>query len=94
MEVASPHEESLRVKKIKRSLFWRLLFIKKGGYNHQEEINIMIKPPENLLSWSEIVEEFGNFVPDKMKSFLSLERPIDFKPVTIPNPLERRSPSC
>ena len=24
-----------------------------------------------------------------MKSFLSLERPIDFKPVTIPNPLER-----
>ena len=54
----------------------------------------MIKPPENLSSWSEIVEEFGNFVPDKMKSFLSLERPIDFKPVTIPNPLERRSPSC
>jgi acyl-CoA thioesterase-2 len=62
---------------------------KEEGYNHQEEINIMVKPPENLLSWSEIVEEFGNFVPDKMKSFLSLERPIDFKPVTIPNPLER-----
>jgi acyl-CoA thioesterase-2 len=35
-----------------------------------------------------MLEKFGDFLPKSMKYFLSIERPIDFKPVRIPNPLQ------
>jgi acyl-CoA thioesterase-2 len=34
-----------------------------------------------------MLEQFGDFLPKSMKYFLSIERPIEFKPVRIPNPL-------
>lgn len=59
---------------------------KESGFEHQTAINKEIKQPEELLSWEEMVAKFGDFLPKRIKSFLSIERPIDFKPVHIPNP--------
>ncbi len=67
---------------------------KEEGFEHQTEINLDIKQPEELLSWEDMVTKFGDFLPKGIKSFLSIERPIDFKPVHIPNPAkpENRAP--
>ena len=67
---------------------------KEDGFEHQTEINSNIKQPEELLSWEDMVVQFGNFLPKGIKTFLSIERPIDFKPVHIPNPTkpENRAP--
>jgi acyl-CoA thioesterase-2 len=61
---------------------------KEEGFEHQTEIKPDIKQPEELLSWEEMVTKFGDFLPKSIKLFLSIERPIDFKPVHVPNPLE------
>ncbi|WP_299004589.1 acyl-CoA thioesterase II [uncultured Tenacibaculum sp.] len=60
------------------------------GYEHQKPIKKDIKQPEELLSWTDVLDQFGAFLPQKMKDFLSIERPIDFKPVQIVNPLDRK----
>jgi len=59
-------------------------------HEHQEAIKTTVKQPEELLSWNDMLEQFGDFLPNKMKAFLSIERPIDFKPVEIINPLEKK----
>lgn len=60
------------------------------GYEHQMPIKKDIKQPEELLSWTDMLAQFGDFLPKKMKAFLAIERPIDFKPVQMPNPLEKK----
>jgi acyl-CoA thioesterase-2 len=60
------------------------------GYEHQFNIKKDIKQPEALLSWTELAEQFGAFLPKKAKEFLLIERPIDFKPVHPNNPLEKK----
>ena len=67
---------------------------KESGFEHQTAIKTDIKQPEELLSWEEMVAKFGDFLPSRIKSFLSIERPIDFKPVHVPNPAkpENRAP--
>lgn len=67
---------------------------KEEGFEHQTKINIDVKKPEELLSWEDMVIKFGAFLPKGIKSFLSIERPIDFKPVHVPNPAkpENRPP--
>ena len=59
-----------------------------AGFEHQKAIKKNIKLPEELISWNEIVDQFGDFIPKNMRAFLSIERPIDFKPTVIPNPLD------
>ena len=61
---------------------------KEEGFEHQTEFDATIKQPEELLSWDDILNQFGDFLPKSMKYFLSIERPIEFKPVRIPNPLQ------
>ena len=61
---------------------------KEEGFEHQTELDPTIKQPEELFSWDDMLEQFGPFLPKSMKSFLSIERPIEFKPVRIPNPLQ------
>ncbi len=63
---------------------------KEEGIEHQMPIKKNIKQPEELLSWSDMLDQFGDFLPKKMKAFLSIERPIEFKPVQVPNPLEKK----
>ncbi len=61
------------------------------GHEHQFKMKKDIKQPEELLSWTEILAQFGNILPNKMKEFLQIDRPIDFKPTKIINPLDKKS---
>lgn len=61
---------------------------KEKGHEHQQELEGDIKQPEDLLSWSDMLHQFGDFLPKQMKSFLEIERPIEFKPTFIVNPLD------
>jgi acyl-CoA thioesterase-2 len=61
---------------------------KEDGFEHQTAMNSAIKQPEELLSWEDMIAQFGDFLPKRIKHFLSIDRPIDFKPVRVPNPLE------
>ena len=58
------------------------------GYDHQIEMKSNLKQPEDLLSWTDILTQFEDFLPRKLKAFFEIERPVEFKPVTVPNPLE------
>jgi len=58
---------------------------KEFGYEHYQLLNRKIIQPEKLKSWSELAENFGDFMPFKLKSFLGVERPIEFKPTVIPD---------
>ncbi|MEZ4780766.1 MAG: thioesterase family protein [Flavobacteriaceae bacterium] len=42
---------------------------KEEGYNHQIEMNKDIKEPEELLSWTDILQQFGEAIPPRTKSF-------------------------
>ena len=61
---------------------------KEEGHEHQQELEEKIKQPEELLSWDDMLIQFGDILPRKMKSFLEIERPIEFKPTYIVNPLD------
>ena len=61
---------------------------KEDGFEHQTAFDSTIKQPEELFSWDDMLVQFGDFLPKSMKYFLSIERPIEFKPVRIPNPLQ------
>ena len=63
---------------------------KEEGYEHQIEMKIDINPPEDLISWTDILHQFGDFLPKNIKTFFEVERPIEFKPVEIVNPLDRK----
>ncbi|TBN05402.1 acyl-CoA thioesterase II [Hyunsoonleella flava] len=61
---------------------------KEEGYEHQIEMPINVKPPEDLLSWTDMRKEFGDALPKGLKSFLEVKRPIEFKPTAFANPLQ------
>lgn len=61
------------------------------GHEYQTAIKKDIKQPEDLISWTEMVTQFGDFMPKKMKYFLSIDRPVEFKPTVIKNPLEQEN---
>lgn len=63
---------------------------KETGYEHQTPIKKDIKQPEELLSWTDMLEKFNDSIPSGLKSFLSIERPVDFKPVQNPSALEKK----
>ena len=60
------------------------------GHSHQIEMNSDIKQPKELLSWNDMLEQFGEFLPKSTKAFLEIDRPIEFKPTTVPNPMEKK----
>ena len=61
---------------------------KEDGFEHQTTFNKDLKQPEELLSWDDMLDQFGDFLPKSTKAFLSVKRPIEFKPVRVPNPLD------
>lgn len=63
---------------------------KEDGYNHQIQMASGLKQPEDLLSWTDILHQFGDFLPKSLKAFFSIDRPVEFKPVEIVNPLDRK----
>ncbi|MFV0564683.1 MAG: acyl-CoA thioesterase [Flavobacteriaceae bacterium] len=62
-----------------------------SGYCHQTEMKLKVKPPEALLSWSDIKEQYGEYIPKGLKSFFEIERPVEFKPTSITNPLDPKN---
>lgn len=63
---------------------------KEFGYNHQIEMKSDLNPPEGLLSWTDILHQYGDYLPKSIKSFFEIKRPIEFKPTVLVNPLERK----
>ncbi|MFN0728501.1 acyl-CoA thioesterase [Polaribacter gochangensis] len=61
---------------------------KEEGHEHQQGCKSDIKQPEELLSWSDMLDQMGEFLPKQLKYFLEIERPIEFKPTFIVNPLD------
>lgn len=59
------------------------------GHQHQIEMDNTIKRPEELMSWTEILEQFGSVLPTRMKEFLEADRPVEFKPVELVNPFNK-----
>jgi len=60
------------------------------GHDHQIEMKTNVKQPEELQSWTEMVDMYGEFLPDKMKKFLQMDRPIEFKPTKLFNPMDKK----
>lgn len=63
---------------------------KEEGHDHQIKMNDAIKQPEELMSWTEVLGQFGEFIPEKTKNFLAADRPVEFKPVELINPFDRK----
>ncbi|MFT4830503.1 MAG: acyl-CoA thioesterase-2 [Psychroserpens sp.] len=61
-----------------------------NGYEHQIPMKTNIKPPEELLSWEDLLKQYGKFMPKNRREFLEIERPIDFKPTVVENPMDRK----
>ncbi len=62
-----------------------------SGYTHQIAMPTDVKQPEDLLSWDDIIDKYGNYLPKSLKQFLQIERPVDFKPVEIANPINPKN---
>ena len=60
------------------------------GHDHQIEMKSDIKQPEELLSWNDMLKQYGDFLPKSTKAFLDIDRPVEFKPTTIFNPMDRK----
>ena len=61
-----------------------------SGYNHQIEMKSTIKQPEELLSWDDLLVQFGSALPSTTLEFLEINRPIEFKPTVLINPLDKK----
>lgn len=61
------------------------------GYEHQLDIELNMKQPEDLLSWTEMAEKYSAIIPARMKQFIEIERPIEFKPTIVINPLDQKN---
>lgn len=56
------------------------------GYEHQMDMKA-VPMPEELKTLKEITKQFEAFIPAKFKRYLSIDRPVEFKPVELINPL-------
>lgn len=63
---------------------------KEEGYSHQIEMKAGLKQPEDLLSWTDILNQFGDFMPKGLKTIFEVKRPIEFKPTEIVNPYDKK----
>lgn len=62
---------------------------KEEGHDHQINIPEDIKPPEELMGWDDMYENYMDVLPDRLKSFLEISRPVEFKPTQLQNPFEK-----
>lgn len=63
---------------------------------HEEGLEYQVQmpevpQPEELPSWDDIYEQAGEILPPRMKTFLSIDRPITIKPTVLQNPFEKKS---
>jgi acyl-CoA thioesterase-2 len=62
---------------------------KEDGYNHQIDMPSNIKQPEELMSWTDMLEKYGDAIPSRTKGFMQIARPLEFKPVEVVNPFNK-----
>ncbi len=62
--------------------------LEEEGYAHQIEMPT-VKGPEELVSWTDILNQFGTLLPKQIYNFIAAERPLEFKPTVIQNPFEK-----
>ena len=55
------------------------------GFDHQIAMP-NVSPPDWLVSWEDLAQKFGEMLPENIRTFLNLERPIEFRPVELVNP--------
>lgn len=59
--------------------------LEQEGFDHH--INMPnVSSPEVLVSWEELRDKYGHLLPENMRKFLDIERPIEFRPVEMINP--------
>ena len=59
------------------------------GYDHQIAMP-EVPPPDDLPNWDELQARVKPFMPENIRKFLDIERPIEFRPVVgIQNPFEK-----
>ena len=59
--------------------------LEQEGFDHH--INMPnVSPPDRLVSWDELLEKYGEMLPDNIRRFLNIDRPIEFRPVEMINP--------
>lgn len=63
------------------------------GFDHQISMP-NVTPPGGLMSWDQLVEEFGAKLPENIRRFLEIDHPIEFRPVERihPMPAGKRQP--
>ena len=62
--------------------------LKQEGYEHQIEMP-NVSMPEDLPSWEGMVNQFRDVLPENVKRFMDIARPLEFRPVEFINPLEK-----
>lgn len=60
------------------------------GHEHYIASDSDIKPPEELLSWEDLLEKYGDFIPEYTKAFIKIPRPVIFKPTSFSNPFDKK----
>ena len=53
---------------------------KEDGFDHQISMP-NVTPPDGLMSWDQLVEEFSEQLPKNIRRFLEVDHPIEFRPV-------------
>ncbi|MCB0547413.1 MAG: acyl-CoA thioesterase II [Phaeodactylibacter sp.] len=59
---------------------------KQEGFDHQISMP-NVTPPDGLMSWDQLVEEFGAKLPENIRRFLEIDHPIEFRPVERVHPM-------
>jgi len=54
--------------------------LEQSGFDHHISMP-NVSPPEVLTSWEELRQQYGNQLPENIRKFLNIERPIEFRPV-------------
>jgi acyl-CoA thioesterase II len=64
--------------------------LRQEGFEHQQPMP-RVSPPEELPGWDTLLAEFGAVMPPNLRRLLDVERPIEFRPVEIIDPLSRET---
>lgn len=64
--------------------------VKEDGVEHQTTMP-EVEKPEKLHSWDDVFAEMKGNLPKSIEDFLSIDRPLIFKPLVLENPFEKKN---
>jgi len=53
------------------------------GLEHQAAMPLNVPPPEDLMTQTQLIEAYGQTLPEAIRRFWARERPLDIRPVNI-----------